>query len=147
MVIIRLLNGLYLNLGGGCGKIIPKWDVGTSAASFEIKGDSNMSFEAFRQEQPTSQSGHVGHSAPATKHLNLADQLRFRQMERMLRQTLEELGQAKARISQLEKTLAERAELDAAACGSSGQQTPASLTPPLPIAEISQIAKMAKRFK
>ena len=100
----------------------------------------------FRQKQPTSKAAHVDHPVPAAKCLNLAGQLRLRQMERMLQQTLEELGQAKARISQLEKTLAQRAELDAAR-GGSGQQTPASLTPPLPIAEISQIAEMAKRFK
>ena len=68
-------------------------------------------------------------------------------MERMLQQTLEELEQAKTRVSQLEKALAERAERDIAACSGSGQQTSASLTPLLPIAEISQIAKMAKRFK
>jgi hypothetical protein len=123
---------------------------------------------AFRQEQPTSQPTHI--ERPEGNRLKLADQLRFRQMERMfqqtleelpavsgtgwermmermLQQTLEELEQAKTRVSQLEKALAERAERDIAACSGSGQQTSASLTPLLPIAEISQIAKMAKRFK
>ena len=100
---------------------------------------------AFRQEQPTSQPTHI--ERPEGNRLKLADQLRFRQMERMFQQTLEELEQAKTRVSQLEKALAERAERDIAACSGSGQQTSASLTPLLPIAEISQIAKMAKRFK
>ena len=68
-------------------------------------------------------------------------------MERTLQQKLEELEQASIRISQLEKTLAEREEQNIAVRGNSRQQTAASLTPPLPIAEISQLAKMAKRFK
>ena len=107
-----------------------------------------MSFlEAFRQGPPASKAAHVDHPVSAANRLNLADQLRFRQMERMIQHTLEELEQAKARISQLEKTLSEREERHIAAGESSEQQTPAPVAPPLPIAEISQLAEMAKRLR
>jgi hypothetical protein len=107
-----------------------------------------MSFlEAFRQGPQASKAAQVDHPVPAANRLNLADQLRFRQIERMLEHTLEELEQAKVRISQLEKTLAEREERHIYAGESSGQQTPAYLEPPLPIAEISQLAEMAKRLR
>ena len=101
-----------------------------------------MSFiEAFRQAQPASQTSHTGNS------LNLADHLHIRQMERMLEHTLGELEQVKTRLSQLEKTMAERGERDITACGGSEQLPPTPLTHPLPIAEISQLAEMAKRLK
>ena len=100
---------------------------------------------ALRQKQPTSQTPYI--ERPEGNRLKLADQLRLRQMERTLQQTSEELKKARTRISQLEKSLAEREKQDIAARGNSGQQTQPSLAPPLPIAEISQLAKMAKRFR
>jgi hypothetical protein len=107
-----------------------------------------MSFlEAFRQGPPASQSAHIDRSVPAANPLNLSDHLRLRQMERMLQQTLEEIEQAKARISRVENALAEPEERYMTAGESSGQQASVFLTSPLPIAEISQLAEMAKRFK
>jgi hypothetical protein len=100
---------------------------------------------ALRQAQLASQSAHTGH--PIGNSLNMADHLRARQMERMLRQTLGELEQVKARLSQLEKSAAQRSEPGVVACDGTEQSSPEPLTPPLPIAEISQIAEMAKRFR
>jgi hypothetical protein len=100
---------------------------------------------ALRQAQLASQYAHV--DQPTDNRLNLADQLRFRQMERMLQQTLEELEQVKARLSRLENSVAQRSEPDGIACDDAEQSSPEPLTPPLPIAEIKQIAEMAKRFR
>ena len=105
-----------------------------------------MSFiEALKQGQPASQTSHI--DQPAGNRLNLADHLHIRQMERMLEHTLGELEQVKTRLSQLEKTMAERGERDITAFGGSEQLPPTPLTHPLPIAEISQLAEMAKRLK
>jgi hypothetical protein len=100
---------------------------------------------ALKQKQTASQTPHI--ERPQGNRLKLADQLRLRQMERTLQQTSEELKQAKTRIGQLEKSLAEREKQDTAARGNPGQQTQPSLSHLLPIAEISQLAKMAKRFR
>jgi phosphotransacetylase len=83
---------------------------------------------------------------PAGYHPSMAELFRLRQMERILQQTTEELEQVKARLSQLEKALAKRGEIDVAVCGNvqSGSE---SSTPPLPIAEMKQLADMAKRFR
>jgi hypothetical protein len=100
-----------------------------------------MSFlGTFKQRQRASQPAHIDHPVPVANRLNLPDQLRLRQVERVLQQTLQELEQAKARINQLEKELAEQ---DIAADGSFEQP----MTPPLPIAEISKLAEMAKRLR
>jgi hypothetical protein len=104
-----------------------------------------MSFiGAFRREQLSSQAPHIGRPGG---NLSMAEVHRIRQMGRILQQTLDELEQVKTRLNQLEKAMAERGEQDIAACGSSGQQTPVSMMPPLPIAEISQLAEMAKRLR
>jgi hypothetical protein len=100
---------------------------------------------ALRQAQLASQSAHIDH--PTDNRLNLADHLHIRQMERMLQQALEELEQVKARLSRLEKSVAHRSEPGGVACDGAEQSSPEPLTPPLPIAEISQLAEMAKRFK
>jgi len=69
-------------------------------------------------------------------------------MERMLQQTLEELEQAKARLNQLEKAMAKReGRYISDDSANMEKQTPASLTPPLPVDEIKLLAEMAKRFK
>ncbi len=104
-------------------------------------------FGALRQEQPASQTSHIGQ--PAGNRLNLADRLHTRQIEKMLEHALEELEQVKSRLSQLEKAMAEQGEGNITACVSSEQLPPVPLAsmPPLPIAEISQLAAMAKRFK
>jgi hypothetical protein len=100
---------------------------------------------ALRQAKLASQSAHIGQ--PIGNRLNMADHLRIRQMERMLQQKLEELEQVKARLSRLEKSVAQRSEPVGVACDGAEQSSPEPLTPPLPIAEIKQIAEMAKRFK
>jgi hypothetical protein len=100
---------------------------------------------ALRQAQLASQFAHI--DQPTDNRLNLADHLHVRQVERMLQQTLEELEQVKARLSRLEKSVTQRSEPDGVACDEAEQSSPEHLTPPLPIAEISQIAEMAKRFK
>jgi hypothetical protein len=100
---------------------------------------------ALRQAQLASQFAHI--DQPTDNRLNLADHLHVRQVERMLQQTLEELEQVKARLSRLEKSAARRNEPAGVAGDDIEQSNPEPLTPPLPIAEISQIAEMAKRFR
>jgi hypothetical protein len=82
-------------------------------------------------------------------HPHVADLFRIRQMERLLKHTLEELEQVKARLNQLEKATAIQSP-DAAGTGKTvNTQRTEATTPmtPLPIAEIKQLAEMAKRFR
>jgi hypothetical protein len=82
-------------------------------------------------------------------HPHLADLFRIRQMERLLKNALEELEQVKARLNQLEKASVIQSP-DAAETGKTvnTQRTEATTPmPPLPIAEIEQLAEMAKRFR
>ncbi|MCJ7729326.1 MAG: hypothetical protein MUO27_05570 [Sedimentisphaerales bacterium] len=108
---------------------------------------------AFRPKQKVAQNKHEGHSAGY--HPNLADLFRLRQMEKMLQQTADELKQVKTRLSRLEEALAGCSDLEVAACGEprqaacddAKQSSPGPSTPPLPIAELKQLAEMAKRFR
>ena len=80
---------------------------------------------------------------------HLPDLFRIRPMERLLKQALEELEQVKARLRHIERETtihspdAERKEKVINTHYSEGT----SSMPPLPIAEIKQLAEMAKRFK
>jgi hypothetical protein len=98
-----------------------------------------MSFlNTFRAKQEVAQNAHEGN--PAGNNLNMTELYRLRQMDRILQQTVEELEEVKSRLSQLEKSLAERGEI---AEGSDSGPT----APPLPIGELKQLSEMAKRFR
>jgi hypothetical protein len=100
---------------------------------------------AMRQAQLASKSSHT--VQPTVNRLNLADQLRLKQMERMLQQTLEELTQVKTRVDKLEKLVAQYAEHETILSKSNESIIPQPSTPPLPVDEIKELAEMAKRFK
>ncbi|MGA2092416.1 MAG: hypothetical protein ABSH16_03275 [Sedimentisphaerales bacterium] len=82
-------------------------------------------------------------------HPRLADLLRIRQMERLLKHTLGELEKVKARLNQLEKATAIQSPDAAGTVKAVNTQHSEATTPmpPLPIAEIKQLAEMAKRFR
>jgi hypothetical protein len=100
---------------------------------------------ALRQAQLASKASQV--TQPAGNRLNLADQLRLKQMERMLQQTLEELAQLKARVEQLEKLEAHYSEHEMIFSKGNEETISLSSTPPLPVDEIKELAEMAKRFR
>ncbi len=80
----------------------------------------------------------------SSNRLNLADNLRLRQMEIMLLQTSQALEHVKIRLDQLEKTVSKHGDDNPVF---NPEHQIQSSTPPLPIAEIKQLAEMAKRFK
>jgi hypothetical protein len=85
-------------------------------------------------------SGHSPH---------LSDLFHIRQLERQLKHALEELEQVKTRVSRLEQEVAVQSP---AGVFTEKTQIPqqagnAAAMPPLPIAEIRQLAEMAKRFR
>ena len=108
-----------------------------------------MSFiRAFKQPgQRPPQSAHIGNPATTPNPLRLGDQLRFRQVERLLEQALKELEEAKLRIGRLENTILEQQEGFTAAGESSSEQSSVPAILSLPADEIKQLAEMAKRFK
>jgi hypothetical protein len=107
-----------------------------------------MSFiGAFKKGQPAAKAAPVDRPAVPPNRLHLADQLRFRQIERMLERTLEELAQAKERICRLEKTLAEQHDGHITGSENSIEHSTSSSTLSLPVEEISQLAQMAKRLR
>jgi hypothetical protein len=80
---------------------------------------------------------------------HLSDLFRIRPMERLLKQALEELEQVKARLSCIEGETAihnPNAEKTKKALNTHYSEGASSM-PPLPIAEIKQLAEMAKRFR
>lgn len=82
-------------------------------------------------------------------HPHLADLFRIRQMDRLLRHTLEELDTVKARLTLLEKEMANREPVskNMEITKDFQQQEIEMAAPPLPIAEIKQLAEMAKKFR
>jgi hypothetical protein len=80
---------------------------------------------------------------------HLSDLFHIRQLERQLKHALEELEQVKTRVSQLEEEIAfqnpEGIFTEKTQIPQQAETTPAA--PPLPIAEIKQLAEMAKRFR
>jgi hypothetical protein len=124
------------------------------AAGCEIKRVFAMSFlNASGPKREVAQNIHEDHSAGY--HPNLADLFRLRHMEKIFQQTADELKQVKTRLSRLEEALAGCSDLEVAACGEprqaacddAKQSGPEPSTPPLPIAELKQLAEMAKRFR
>jgi len=79
----------------------------------------------------------------------LSDLFRIGHLERKLKQALEELEQARTRVNQLEQEIAsqntDRVFTEKTQIPQQAETT--SAAPPLPIAEIKQLAEMAKRFK
>ena len=80
---------------------------------------------------------------------HLSDLFHIRQLERQLKHVLDELEQVKTRVNQLEKEIAVQSH-DGVFTGKTqipqkAETSPAA--PPLPIAEIKQLAEMAKRFR
>jgi len=84
---------------------------------------------------------------PAGYNPNLAELFRLRQMEKIIQLTVEELEQVKCRLSRLEEAIGLKVEPKVTACEGAhrpGQKHP---TPAIPIAEMKQLAEMAKRFR
>jgi hypothetical protein len=100
---------------------------------------------ALRQAQIVSQS--VRAVRPENNNLNVSDHLRIRQMERALEQALEELAQVKAKVSELEKTVAQYAEHETVCVKGNENEILMPSAPPLPVDEIKELAEMAKRFR
>jgi len=75
--------------------------------------------------------------------LIVADLSRIAQMQKMIQQTTEELENLKTRLIRLEKSLARRNQPAIVACESEDESRPVTL----PIAELKQLAEMAKRFR
>jgi hypothetical protein len=65
----------------------------------------------------------------------------------MLQKTLEELAQVKARLSRVEQELTVRNESQKIASEGAEHAGAVPSAPPLPIAELKQLAEMAKRFR
>jgi hypothetical protein len=103
---------------------------------------------SFVNKQPVSQTTRVDH--PGGYHPHLADLFRLRQMEKIIHLTVEELEQVKNRLSRLEEAMGlgdDPNGIGNAARKNVVQPNPTHSTPPLPIAEIKQLAEMAKRFR
>ena len=100
---------------------------------------------ALRQAQIASQSART--VCPENNRLNVADHLRIRQMERVLKQTLEELTQVKARVDKLEKLVAQYAEHETVLSKGNDGTMPLPSPPLLPVDEIKELAEMAKRLR
>jgi PAS domain S-box-containing protein len=79
--------------------------------------------------------------------LIVADLSRISQMQKMLQRTTEELETLKARLGRLEEMIARRNQPTGVIreAGSESSRTPPSLS--VPIAELKQLAEMAKRFR
>ena len=101
-----------------------------------------MSFQnILGQKQASAQRGAVHHTG--VYHQNLADLFRTRQMEKTIQQANRDIEQLRERLSRLEEAFAKRnAALEEIKVSGT---IPA--TPPLPIAELKELAAMAKRFK
>jgi PAS domain S-box-containing protein len=84
---------------------------------------------------------------PSAILLIVADTSRLSQLQKTIQRTTEELEQLKVRLGRLEETLAHRAQPSTVAYKPDEQLAPAQSTPPLPIAELKQLAEMAKRFR
>jgi hypothetical protein len=103
-----------------------------------------MSFiEAFGHKRAAAKNNQNGR--PACNQPNLADLFRLRRMDKIMQQANKEIEQLKERIRRLEDALALRSK-PVAACDDVRQPCPPS-TPPLPIAELRELAAMARRFK
>ena len=76
----------------------------------------------------------------------LSDLFHIGHLERKLKKALEELEQARNRVNQLEREIALQ-NTDGEKTQISQQAEIAPAVPPLQIAEIKQLAEMAKRFK
>lgn len=95
-------------------------------------------------------SGTFGSNQSAGYNPTLADLFRLKQMEKIIHLTVEELEQVKSRLSRLEEAMGLGDSLNSignAARKNVMQPNPKHITPPLPIAEIKQLAEMAKRFR
>jgi len=84
---------------------------------------------------------------PADYHPNLADLFHRRQMEKMIQQTREELEEVRSRLNRLEEAIAGRKDPNIAVCESTERPIPKSSAPPLLIAELKQLAEIAKRLR
>ncbi len=93
----------------------------------------------------------VSRTAPADRlaghHQKLADLSRLVQIRNMIQQHNSELKVLKARLSRLEETLARGNRAGAVARETDDQPNAAQQSLPLPIAELKQLAEMAKRFR
>ncbi|MBN2020133.1 MAG: hypothetical protein JW749_07910 [Sedimentisphaerales bacterium] len=78
---------------------------------------------------------------------NLADLFRIRQMGKTIQQAASEIEQLKERISRLEEMLTKRNAPATRVNEEIADSAPMPTTPPLPIAELKELAAMAKRFK
>jgi len=92
-------------------------------------------------------SSTFGSNQSAGYNPNLADLFRLKQMEKIIHLTVEELEQVKNRLSRLEKAMGLNIEPDVTLCEGVQRQGQKHSTPPLPIAEIKQLAEMAKHFR
>jgi hypothetical protein len=88
-------------------------------------------------------------SQAAGCHPHLSDLLHIGQMERLLKHALEELERVRARLSPIERETAIQSSVKARTekVVNAQQDETSSPVPPLPIAEIKQLAEMAKRFR
>jgi PAS domain S-box-containing protein len=84
---------------------------------------------------------------PSAILLIAADTSRLSQLQKAIQQTTEELEQLKARLGRLEEAIAHRAQAGTVAYKSDDQPDAAQQPLPLPIAELRQLAEMAKRFR
>jgi hypothetical protein len=80
---------------------------------------------------------------------HLSDLFHIRQLERQLKNTLEELEQIKGRLNRLEDEIAVQSPGGVFTEKTQISQQAETITtaPPLPIAEIKQLAEMANRFR
>jgi chromosome segregation ATPase len=78
-------------------------------------------------------------------HKTISEHSRLVQIQNMIQQTNREIERLKNRLNQLESTAGSLPSKQEQRGPENG--APAVQTPPLPIAELKQLAEMAKRFK
>ena len=105
-----------------------------------------MSFMGdFGRKHPVSRTAHVDRLAGY--HRNMADLSRLIQIQNMIQRHNSELKVLKARLSRLEEELA-RGNQDGTIAREADNRPDAARQPlSLPIAELKQLAEMAKRFR
>lgn len=103
-----------------------------------------MSFMGdFGRKHPVSRTTHVDRLAGY--HRNMADLSRLIQIQNMIQRTNREIEGIKSRLDQLEGAITTHQQHQVQA---GDNQQPAHVqSPPLPIAELKQLAEMAKRFR
>ncbi len=107
--------------------------------------DKKVSAMSFLSKKKVEQNTSPGQAAGYNP--NLAELFRLRQMEKIIQLTVDELEQVKCRLSRLEEAVGLNVEPEIIAGEGAHRPDKKHSTPAIPIAEMKQLAEMARRFR